>query len=99
VNDVLLFSLHAIFIFISIVNQVVVEGETTTADNNSILPSKKRTTRSIHQTTTPIKRKLSKKERKRLEKVVDLKKKKAQVSISNQSFRLILSLLASRITR
>ncbi len=81
-NDVLLFSLHAIFIFISIVNQVVVEGETTTADNNSILPSKKRTTRSIHQTaTTPIKRKLSKKERKRLEKVVDLKKKKAQVSI------------------
>ncbi len=58
---------------------MVVEGEATTADNNSILPSKKRTTRLIHQKTAPVKRKLSKKERKRLEKVLDLKKKKAQV--------------------
>jgi hypothetical protein len=65
------------------VNQVLVEGETTTADNNSILPSKKRITRSVNQTTTPIKRKLSKKERKRLEKVLDTKKKKAQVSTEN----------------
>ena len=61
--------------------QVIVEGETTTADNQSILPSKKRLTRAVKSTsTTPTKRKLTKKERKRLEKVLDVKKKKAQVS-------------------
>jgi hypothetical protein len=58
---------------------VIVEGETTTADNNSILPSKKRTTHTVSQTTAHPKRKLSKKERKRLEKVIDVKKKKAKV--------------------
>ncbi|CAF3964301.1 unnamed protein product, partial [Adineta steineri] len=57
---------------------VIVEGETTTADNNSILPSKKRITHAVKQTTAPVKRKLSKKERKRLEKVLDIKKKKAK---------------------
>ncbi|CAF3977044.1 unnamed protein product, partial [Adineta steineri] len=57
---------------------VIVEGETTTADNNSILPSKKRITHAVKQTTVPVKRKLSKKERKRLEKVLDIKKKKAK---------------------
>jgi hypothetical protein len=66
--------------FLYVVNQVIVEGETTTADNNSILPSKKRATRAVGQTTAPAKRKLSKKERKRLEKVLDVKKKKAKVN-------------------
>ncbi|CAF4951324.1 unnamed protein product, partial [Rotaria magnacalcarata] len=79
---------------------VIVEGETTTADNNSILPSKKRTTHAIHQ-KAPAKRKLSKKERKRLEKVLDVKKKKAkrvelldqlgQVQISNDELALLHS--------
>lgn len=68
------------------IEQVTIEGETTTADNSSILPSKKRLTRAVPSTTTPTKRKLSKKERKRLEKVLDTKKKKAQVSQNlNQS--------------
>lgn len=71
-----------------IVNQVIVEGETTTADNNSILPSKKRATRAVSQTTS-VKRKLSKKERKRLEKVLDVKKKKAKVNKTNSSFRFV----------
>ncbi|UJR14756.1 hypothetical protein I4U23_001746 [Adineta vaga] len=80
---------------------VLVESETTTADNNSILPSKKRTTRTINQTTAPVKRKLSKKERKRLEKVLDLKNKKAkrvelldklgQVQIGNDELALLHS--------
>ncbi|CAF4900895.1 unnamed protein product, partial [Rotaria sp. Silwood1] len=80
---------------------VIVEGETTTADNNSILPSKKRVTHSVSQTATPIKRKLSKKERKRLEKVLDVKKKKAkrvelldklgQIQISNDELALLHS--------
>lgn len=61
--------------------KIIVEGETTTADNNSILPSKKRTTHIVNQPTNISKRKLSKKERKRLEKVLDLKKKKAKVRI------------------
>ncbi|CAF3441010.1 unnamed protein product [Rotaria socialis] len=79
---------------------VIVEGETTTADNNSILPSKKRTTHAIHQ-KAPAKRKLSKKERKRLEKVLDVKKKKAkrvelldqlgQIQISNEELALLHS--------
>jgi hypothetical protein len=73
----LFFSLCDFYFYV--VKQILVEGETTTADNNSILPSKKRTTRSVSQPTAAIKRKLSKKERKRLEKVLDLKKKKAQV--------------------
>jgi hypothetical protein len=73
----LFFSLCDFYFYV--VKQILVEGETTTADNNSILPSKKRTTRSVSQPTATIKRKLSKKERKRLEKVLDLKKKKAQV--------------------
>lgn len=59
---------------------MTIEGQGTTADNSSILPSKKRLTRVVSSTTTPAKRKLSKKERKRLEKVLDTKKKKAQVS-------------------
>ena len=66
--------------FICLVNQVTVEGESTTADNNSILPSKKRKTRTINQARTSFKRKLSKRERKRLEKVLDVKKKKAKVN-------------------
>ncbi|CAF3990252.1 unnamed protein product [Rotaria sordida] len=82
---------------------VIVEGETTTADNNSILSSKKRITHSIRQTTTTtsIKHKLSKKERKRLEKVLDIKKKKAkrvelldklgQIKISNDELALLHS--------
>ncbi|CAF3601768.1 unnamed protein product, partial [Rotaria sp. Silwood2] len=72
------FSLVHFFSYNFCFNQVIVEGETTTADNNSILPSKKRVTHSVSQTTTPNKRKLSKKERKRLEKVLDVKKKKAK---------------------
>ncbi|CAF4503188.1 unnamed protein product, partial [Rotaria sp. Silwood2] len=72
------FSLVHFFSYNFCFNQVIVEGETTTADNNSILPSKKRVTHSVSQTTTPKKRKLSKKERKRLEKVLDVKKKKAK---------------------
>ncbi|CAF1460721.1 unnamed protein product, partial [Rotaria sordida] len=83
--------------------KVIVEGETTTADNNSILSSKKRITHSIRQTTTTtsIKHKLSKKERKRLEKVLDIKKKKAkrvelldklgQIQISNDELALLHS--------
>ncbi|CAF1343812.1 unnamed protein product [Rotaria sordida] len=81
--------------------KVIVEGETTTADNNSILSSKKRITHSISQTTTSIKHKLSKKERKRLEKVLDIKKKKAkrvelldklgQIQISNDELALLHS--------
>ncbi|CAF3861619.1 unnamed protein product [Rotaria sordida] len=80
---------------------VIVEGESTTADNNSILPSKKRKTHSVSQITTPTKRKLSKKERKRLEKVLDVKKKKAkrvelldklgQIQISNDELALLHS--------
>ncbi|CAF0856362.1 unnamed protein product [Adineta ricciae] len=80
---------------------ILVEGEATTADNNSILPSKKRTTRTVNQPTASVKRKLSKKERKRLEKVLDLKKKKAkrvelldklsQVQINNEELALLHS--------
>ncbi|CAF1497028.1 unnamed protein product [Rotaria sordida] len=80
---------------------VIVEGETTTADNNSILPSKKRKTHSVSQIPIPTKRKLSKKERKRLEKVLDVKKKKAkrvelldklgQIQISNDELALLHS--------
>jgi hypothetical protein len=82
-----------------VVNQVVVEGETTTADNNSILPSKKRTTHAVRQTTIPVKRKLSKKERKRLEKVLDIKKKKAKVRATKmKNFIGIFFIIASRIT-
>jgi len=83
-----------------VVNQIVVEGETTTADNNSILPSKKRTTHAVRQTTIPVKRKLSKKERKRLEKVLDIKKKKAKVRASSKmkNFIGIFFVVASRIT-
>lgn len=74
-----LFPFRSRFLF----TQVIVEGETTTADNQSILPSKKRLTRVV-KSAAPVKRKLSKKERKRLEKVLDVKKKKAKVSSSNR---------------
>ena len=64
--------------------QVILENGTTTADNQSILPSKKkkvrRTNADARQTKPIAKKKLSKKERKRLEKILQVKKKKAQVS-------------------
>lgn len=70
--------------------QVILENGTTTADNQSILPSKKkkvrRTNVDARQTKPIAKKKLSKKERKRLEKILQVKKKKAQVSSPCQQF-------------
>jgi hypothetical protein len=66
--------------------QVLIEGATTTADNTSILPSKKRLTHVVKQSSIVTKKKLSKKERKRLEKVLDVKRKKAQVRTKKSRF-------------
>jgi hypothetical protein len=74
-----------------LVTQIHSEGDTTTADNTSILPSKKRLTRVVNQPSTGVKKKLSKKERKRLEKVLDVKRKKAQVRKRNHFFFLFKS--------
>lgn len=73
-------------------SQVVLESETTTADNQSILPSKKvkRPKQNLPQAQ---RKKLSKKERKRLEKILQVKKKKARVRSSSMEFFVFSSMV------